>query len=142
MKEHKSHPLVQSCNPKTCISGIMMRSNRIIANIFRKYLKQFDLTDSQLSILFVISKISKINQKIISEFLYMEKSTVHRNLNRLIKKEYITSDSQKYLHMTDNGLDFLESVIPHWNEAMEESKKILGKEGEAALSVLLSKLEG
>ena len=72
----------------------------------------------------------------------MEKSTVHRNLNRLIKKEYITSDSQKYLHMTDNGLDFLESVIPHWNEAMEESKKILGKEGEAALSVLLSKLEG
>lgn len=47
---------LKNFNPSECISGKVMRLNRITANVFRKYLMPFNITDSQLSILFVLTK--------------------------------------------------------------------------------------
>ncbi|WP_420603567.1 MarR family winged helix-turn-helix transcriptional regulator [Flagellimonas sp.] len=140
MQTSSKYPNIETCNPSTCISGNIRKSNRIIANIFRKHLKPFDITDSQLSILFVVTKGSSITQKRISELLYLEKSTVNRNLTRLIDKNYISTNSDSFLFTTESGQAFLESIIPHWNNAMTEVRGILGTNGENAINLILSKL--
>lgn len=131
---------IEQCNPSTCISGNIMKCKRIIANIFRKHLKPFGVTDSQLSILFVITKGNFVNQKRISEKLHLEKSTVNRNLKRLIEQQFIASGNDPYLFTTENGKKFLEEVIPHWENAMAEVRAILEKDGENAINLILSKL--
>lgn len=117
-----------------------MRCNRIIANTFRKHLSQFNVTDSQLSILFIISKIERLNQKKISDILILEKSSVHRNLNRLLQNGLINYKEGTTLSLTKKGKDKLETIIPHWQNAMNEIKIVLSVEGENSLNELHTKL--
>lgn len=116
-----------------------MMCNRMIANIFRRHLKEFDITDSQLSILFFVSKKENPNQKQIADFLATEKSTVNRNIKRLITRQYISFSEQK-LALTSNGKELLERLIPSWENAMNEVNAILGDEGEQALNNIYTKL--
>ncbi|OIQ15810.1 MAG: hypothetical protein BM557_10960 [Flavobacterium sp. MedPE-SWcel] len=140
MKEAKTYTNIDNCNPTFCISGKINRCTRIIGNVFRKHLKDFNITSSQLSVLFVITKGKDVNQKKISDILYLEKSTVNRNLNRLIKSGYIYTDEYSKLKITDSGYEFLDNVIPQWNLAMDEIRDKIEKEGEDALNILLSNL--
>ena len=131
---------IENFNPRTCISGQIMRINRSIANIFRTYLKPFDVTDSQLTILFVLSKREGINQKQLSDITVLEKSTLNRNLKRLYDKNYISRHQFPSLSLTKEGKTFVNSVIPEWEKAMKEIRNLIGEEGEYALSALHQKL--
>ncbi len=133
-------PVVESCNPSVCISSKVMKCNRIVGSIFRKHLKKFNLTDSQLSTLFIITKAKSPTQKLLADMLYMDKSTVNRNLKRLIKSEYVIKSNIHNLKTTEKGLVLLEEVIPHWENAMVEIKDLLGSEGELAINTVLQKL--
>ncbi len=50
-----------------------MRLNRATAYVFRKYLKPFNITDNQLSILFVLTYIDGLTQKQLSNITQLEK---------------------------------------------------------------------
>ena len=117
-----------------------MKCNRIIANIFRKHLAPFQITNSQLSMLFVITKAKAVNQKRLSDQLYLDKSTVNRNLKRLVDAEYVVKETSAYLSTTHKGKILLEAIIPHWDNAMIEAKEALKGEGELALNLLLGNL--
>ncbi len=142
MEVNSKYPLLEKCNPSTCISSMMMKCNRIVANIFRKHLKLFGITDSQLSMLFTITKAQDVNQKKLSDKLFMEKSTVNRNINRLMDHGYIEMSDSKLLKTTEKGRRLLEDVLPHWNKAMEETREVLNVEGINALAVVMNKLSG
>ena len=114
--------------------------NRMIANLFRKHLKPFNITNSQLSILFVIIKGTAINQKKIADYLHLEKSTVNRNLDRLFQKKYIFYKRDACLSLTPKGKAFLNKVIPSWEAAMEEANALLHKNGVNALNLVLEQL--
>src|SRR5690606_35222287 len=129
-----------SFNPQTCISGKVMRLSRITANVFRKYLKPYDITDSQLSILFILSKKGGLTQKQLSDIAILEKSTLNRNLKRLFDKNYVSRADFPIIQITKEGKKFVNKIIPEWDKAMKEIRDILGTEGEDALNILYSKL--
>lgn len=135
-----SFPNLSKCTPIDCISSKMMRCNRIVANIFRNHLKDTDITNSQLSILFYVAKSKNVTQTDISIFLAMEKSTVNRNIKRLLSKGYLESEFNSVLNTTNKGNRVLEKIIPKWNNAMSEVEKILGKEGLSSLDIIQTKL--
>lgn len=137
--ETKNLPL-DNYNFATCISSRIMKCNRVVANTFRKHISPFGVTSSQLGILFFISKSQGVNQKKIADFLILEKSTVNRNLTRLIEKRYLRYTDGAILNLTPEGYSFVEKVAPHWCEAMNEIKEVLKSEGEEALNMLVSKL--
>ncbi len=139
MEIQKDFPILDRCRPSTCIGGKMMRCNRLVAQIFRKHLKPFDLTNSQLSTLFIIAKKQGVSQQELASMLVMEKSTVSRNLKRLFDKEYVFKEA-KQIHITTNGKVFLEEVIPVWEDAMKEVTTMLQSEGVEALDLVLSRL--
>jgi len=123
-----------------CISAKMMRCNRIIANIFRKHLIGSEITNSQLGILFFVAKSKDVTQKDISEFLKMEKSTVNRNIQRLLTNGYLACKNNTLLYTTTKGNETLESIIPLWNKAMSEAEKALGDAGISSLNIIHTKL--
>lgn len=131
---------INQFNPKSCISGQMNRMNRQIANIFRTYLKPFDITDSQLTILFVLSKRQDLNQKKLSDITVLEKSTLNRNLKRLFDKNYISKANLPILTLTQEGKQFVNRVIPEWEKAMQDVRALIHQDGEEALHLLYSKL--
>lgn len=132
---------IQNFDPRTCISGKVMRLNRVIANIFRKHLSPFEVTDSQLSLLFVLSKKDGLTQKQLTEILQLEKSSLNRNLKRLLEKDLLTRADFPIIRITNKGKELTNTIIPHWEKAMAEIRTLLGEEGEAALNVVSSKLQ-
>lgn len=134
------YPKLEKINPLSCYSNKMMMCNRMIANIFRKHLSEFGITDSQLSILFFVAKSKGVKQKSISEFLVSEKSTVNRSMKRLIDKGLI-SVIKYTISTTEKGNQLLERIIPRWENAMEEVYDKIGPEGEDALNNIYNKLK-
>ena len=131
---------LDNTDPHECIASKIMKSHRIINGIFRKHLKDFGLTNSQMSMLFILSKIGKITQGLLAELLYLEKSTVSRNMRRLFDNGYVSKEAFPTIEITDKGLALLESIIPHWDNAMAETRNQFGAEGENALDLLLTNL--
>ena len=72
--------------------------------------------------------------------MHMEKSTVNRNLKRLLDNKLIEKLNIHDLQITTKGKSLLEEVIPHWDNAMQEIREILEEEGELALNTVLEKL--
>ncbi|MEP1032986.1 MarR family winged helix-turn-helix transcriptional regulator [Ekhidna sp.] len=132
---------LDSIDPSTCINGKMNRINRLTGNIFRRHLKDFDVTSSQLTLLFVLYKRGGLTQKELTDILFMEKSSVNRNLRRLFENGYATKKSFPIIEITDDGKMLLEKVVPSWQAAMKEIRESLQQDGESAVDTILSKLK-
>lgn len=133
-------PLLEQCNPATCLVSKTMKINRLMNSIFRKHLADIDITLSQLSMMFLICKKETLIQHEIGDFLYLEKSTVSRNLKRLLSGNFITKKGGKQIQATNKGKKLVEQAIPKWEMAMNESREKIEKDGEEALQLLLNKL--
>ena len=131
---------IHAFNPSTCISGKVGRLNRLTATVFRKYLKPFYITSSQLSILFVLVKREGLTQKKLSDIVLLEKSSLNRNLNRLFAKNYLSKADFPIIKITYEGKVFVNKIIPEWENAMKEIREIIDEDGEAALNIVLAKL--
>jgi DNA-binding MarR family transcriptional regulator len=130
---------IDNFDPRECINGRVSRAQRIISNVFRKHIKPFGITSSQLSMLFVLSKRGVTSQRELSEILYLEKSSVSRNKRRLVSQGWVQNEGLN-LMMTKKGLSFVEEVIPEWEKAMLEIKDTLGQDGQKGLGTVLSNL--
>ncbi len=53
----------------TCIGSRMRRLSRIIDGHYRRRIKEFGITENQMTILFALYKLGKIEQGKIGEFL-------------------------------------------------------------------------
>ncbi len=131
---------IEFFDPTTCISGKIMRINRITANVFRKYISPFNITNSQLSILFVLTKRKGLTQKQLSEIAQLEKSSLNRNLKRLFVRNYLSRDDFPIIRITGKGKIMINEIIPEWKKAMAEICQLLEEDGETALDLVVTKL--
>ena len=132
---------LEACNPSMCFSGRLMRMDRIISSIFRKHIAPFELTNSQLSILFVIAKKEIVIQQQLAETLFLEKSSLSRNIKRLLETALIEKINTKQIQVTEKGKALLERIIPHWEKAMDEVKELLGDDGQNAFNTVYQKIK-
>ncbi|MEO1254272.1 MAG: MarR family winged helix-turn-helix transcriptional regulator [Bacteroidota bacterium] len=135
------YPELNATDPSTCLSGKVSRISRITANIFRKHIKPFGLSNSQMGLLLLLSKKNDLTQKDICDILYMEKSTLNRNLKRLFDNKCVTKIHFPEIRITENGKALLEQVIPAWKKAMVEVRNLLEEDGEEAVNTVLNKLK-
>jgi DNA-binding MarR family transcriptional regulator len=135
-----TYPNIEACNPIQCIASKLMQGNRLINNLFRKHIAPHDLSNSQCNLLLVLSQKKEITQVELGHFLFLEKSSIKRNTDRLIDLGYFDAKSRPKIKITPKGLAKIESVIPSWDKAMAEAKALLGDDGIEALNLVISKL--
>jgi DNA-binding MarR family transcriptional regulator len=133
-------PLLDSCNPMQCYSSKLMKANRLMQQLFKKHLGQFEITMSQLSLLFYIAKKEIAGQQEIADSLFLDKSTVTRNLQRLLKDGFMKKNFDRKIQITTKGKRLVERMIPYWEKAMKETQDRLSPSGEKAIHVILEKL--
>lgn len=131
---------LDACDPRQCIASKIMKANRLINNVFRKHLSQFDITNSQMSMLFVLYKRGKLRQSELGKTLYLEKSTVNRNIRKLLESGYAEKTENSTVSITPQGAELMNRIVPHWENAMTEIRTQLQEPGETALNTLLNNL--
>lgn len=130
-------------NFKHCIGNRLRRLSRIVDKEFRVTLKGFDITESQLSILFALSNLGKVEQGKIGEVLVLERSTVSRNIKLLEKRQIVvkSSDYRPEVELTVKGKELIKAIIPYWENIMDNLIGKIGNDGVQYIDSLEEKLK-
>lgn len=104
------------------VSTIYRRSQIYI----KKELGQYNIGSSQYLILLTLNENDGIHQETISKYLHLDKATVTRAVNKLMKKGYVTrkvdpEDRRAYvLHISRKG----RSLVPKIRKVLNQTSRI------------------
>ena len=125
-----------------CIGLRLRRLSRIVDGYYRKNLIDYEITENQLTILFLLSETKKVEQGRIGKVLKLERSTVSRNIKLLEKKGLIkrTPEYKPEIELTTKGRKLAIELIPLWEKTMDELIAKLGDNGLQIIKKLEMKL--
>ena len=133
-----------STSPLTdCASTRLHRLVRLVDDIYRKHLQSIGLSESQMSILLTLSSEGAIQQSALGKALHLQRSTVTRNLDRLVKNGIVEkkgAPARPELHLTRKGKALVKKVMPAWKAAIAEVNSMLGSSGSSAIGVMERRL--
>ncbi len=125
-----------------CIGSRMRRLSRIIDSHYRKRLKEFGISENQLTLLFALYKMGKVEQGKVGQVLSLERSSVSRNIKLMIRAGWVerTTDYRPKIVLTNKGIQLSELIMPVWEETMDELTHMLKPNGLNLIAKLEKKL--
>jgi len=128
---------------QNCIGANIRSLSRVVDNYYRSCLEGIDITENQMTILFALNKMGKIEQGKIGEELVLERSTVSRNIKLLEKKELLTRTSayRPEIEISEKGKNLVLELLPRWNKVMDELTNKIGADSILLIQDLERKLK-
>lgn len=120
-----------------CIGFRLRLLDRVVARIYDDALRAHELRRTQLDLLAALQRFGPASPAQLIRILGLEKSSLSRNLRRLIKRDLVAelpgADRRCHLlDLTESGHTQLTTALPDWRRAQNEVEELLGEEsGEA-----------
>ena len=126
-----------------CIGANIRSLSRVVDGYYRSCLEGFEITENQMTILFTLSEMGKIDQGKIGEVLSLERSTVSRNIKLLEKKELLTrtNDYRPQIEISKKGKDLVLELLPGWEIVMDKLTDLVGTDTILLIQELERKLK-
>jgi DNA-binding MarR family transcriptional regulator len=129
-----------------CISTRVRQLSRIITRVYDDALRPLGITASQFTLLTQLAQQDGITAVEIGHSLDIEKSTLSRNLKRLLALGHITMDPPagrrgRGLHLTPKGELVIQRGFPVWKDAQTRTIRVMGPESRTTLDDLLAQAE-
>ncbi len=130
---------------RECIAARLRMINRAVSKLYDRALRPYGMRISQLNILVVVSQFGQAPQQDVCQALFMERSTVSRDVERMQANGWLEitvgEDARtSMLKVTPAGKKLLEKVIPAWNPVQQQATTLFGKEQVAGLDRIVSAL--
>ncbi len=121
-----------------CIARRVRRLGRTVTRIFDDALRPHGVGIAQLTILVAIARAGALRPFELGRLLDLEKSTVTRNLERMLARGWIRSrpepDGNGYrVELQPSGRGLVEQAYPAWSAAQERARRELGEALENAV---------
>ncbi|WP_161991886.1 MarR family winged helix-turn-helix transcriptional regulator [Flagellimonas algicola] len=113
---------------ESCLGSRVRSLSRKLDGIYRKHLGNADITENQLSIMMALYKTGSIEQNQIAQLLTLERSSLSRNLVRLVNSGYVSKTgpaNRPKINLTKKGKARVEQLSPVWEMAMDEIHAVL-----------------
>ena len=113
---------------ESCLGSRVRSLSRKLDGIYRKHLGTSDITENQLSIMMALYKTGSTEQNQIATLLTLERSSLSRNLVRLVNMGYIHKSGARNrpkIALTPQGKSLVEQLTPVWEAAMDEIHMVL-----------------
>ena len=129
-----------------CIATRVRQLSRIITRVYDDAMRAHKITASQFTLLTQLAQTDGITAAEIGLELDIEKSTLSRNLKRLLALGHIIMDPPagrrgRGLHLTPRGQAVIKDAYPVWQAAQRRATEVMGKEGRETLDILLTQAE-
>ena len=130
----------------TCLSTRVRQLSRIVTRVYDDAMRPLGITASQYTLLAQLASRDGITAVEIGHELDIEKSTLSRNLKRLLALGHIIMDPPagrrgRGLHLTPKGQAVLKDAFPIWQDSQKRANAVMGSESRAVLDSLLSQAE-
>lgn len=125
-----------------CIGSRIRRLSRIADGHIRSFLSDHKITENQMTILFTLHELGKVEQGRVGEVLCLERSTVSRNIKLLERQNLLlrTTEYRPEVELTTQGLDLVKVLIPQWEKAMDVLVQQIQEDGMNSLKVLENRM--
>jgi DNA-binding MarR family transcriptional regulator len=129
-----------------CLATRVRQLSRIITRVYDDAMRPLGITASQYTLLAQLAARDSITAVEIGHELDIEKSTLSRNLKRLLVLGHIIMDPPagrrgRGLHLTPKGQAILKDAFPIWQDAQTRAVSAMGAESRNVLDALLSQAE-
>jgi DNA-binding MarR family transcriptional regulator len=129
-----------------CVATRVRQLSRIITRVYDDAMRPLGITASQFTLLTQLAQQDAITAVEIGTSLDIEKSTLSRNLKRLLALGLIIMDPPagrrgRGLHLTPKGQAVIREAYPVWIDAQSRATTVLGADSRAKLDSLLSHAE-
>lgn len=130
----------------TCIATRVRQLSRIVTRVYDDAMRPLGITASQYTLLAQLASRDGITAVEIGYELDIEKSTLSRNLKRLLALGLIVMDPPagrrgRGLHLTQKGTSVLREAYPIWQSCQSKTISAMGLEARATMDQLLEKSE-
>ena len=130
----------------SCLATRVRQLSRIVTRVYDDALRPLGITASQYTLLAQLAARDGITAVEIGHDLDIEKSTLSRNLKRLLALGHIVMDPPagrrgRGLHLTPKGQAVLKDAYPIWLNAQQKTVKAMGADSRSVLDGLLSHAE-
>jgi DNA-binding MarR family transcriptional regulator len=120
--------------------------SRIVTRVYDDAMRPLGITASQYTLLAQLAARDAITAVEIGHELDIEKSTLSRNLKRLLALGHINMDPPagrrgRGLHLTGKGQTVLKDAFPVWQDAQKRTVSAMGAESRNMLDSLLHEAE-
>ena len=129
-----------------CIAMRVRQLSRIISRVYDDAMRPLGITASQFTLLTQLAQQDGITAVEICFTLDIEKSTLSRNLKRLLALGLIimgpfAGQRGRGLHLTPKGEAVIKDAYPTWQAAQQKSDRIMDPDGRTMLNALLQRAE-
>jgi DNA-binding MarR family transcriptional regulator len=133
---------IAEATSSTCLSSRVRQLSRIITRVYDDALRPLGITASQFTLLTQLAQQDGITAVEIGQTLDIEKSTLSRNLKRLLALGHLTMDPPagrrgRGLHLTPKGQGVIHTAYPIWRDAQNKSMRVMGSDTRDMLDTLL-----
>ena len=129
-----------------CLATRVRQLSRIVTRVYDDAMRPLGITASQYTLLAQLASRDGITAVEIGYELDIEKSTLSRNLKRLLALGHIIMDPPagrrgRGLHLTPKGQAVLKDAYPIWQLSQSRTTAIMGNDCRATLDRLLDQAE-
>lgn len=129
-----------------CLATRVRQLSRIVTRVYDDAMRPLGITASQYTLLAQLAARDGITAVEIGHELDIEKSTLSRNLKRLLALGHLTMDPPagrrgRGLHLTPKGRTILKEAYPIWQDAQRRATAVMGTESRTVLDGLLDQAE-
>ena len=129
----------------SCKCICLRKASNNLTKIYDSALIKVNLKITQFSTLKNIQKLGKINIKDLSSELELDRTTVLRNIEKLIEMDlvsykYENDDKNKIIQLTTVGKSKLREAIIIWEETQHKYIKALGIKNYKEIDTLITKI--
>jgi DNA-binding MarR family transcriptional regulator len=129
-----------------CVALRARRMSRIVTRIYDDAMRPLGMTSSQFTLLTCIAQQDGVTAAEIGFDLDIEKSTLSRNLKRLVALKLMTMDPPagrrgRGLHLTDKGVEALQAAFPIWRATQSRVTETMGGDSTGTFDRLLTSAE-
>ncbi|MCG8491105.1 MAG: MarR family winged helix-turn-helix transcriptional regulator [Sneathiellales bacterium] len=126
-----------------CFAARLRKLNRMVSKYYDDCFRPFGITVAQFNLLTAISARGETSPTLLVKTLCLEKSTVSRNIEKMITRGWISAASgedkrTQILTLTDEGAELMDVVLPAWREAQEKTEKAVGDLAQLVTDVQIS----
>ena len=130
----------------SCVAGRLRLLNRVVTNLYDDALRPLGVRLSQGNVLAVTAKLGVARPAQVCEFLEMDTSTLSRTVDRMVANGWLEivpdedGRSQPF-RLTAEGRRLMERVLPAWEQAQVQAKKLLGDDGLRLLDAAIGRVK-
>lgn len=130
----------------SCLATRVRQLSRIVTRLYDDAMRPLGITASQYTLLAQLASRDGITAVEIGHDLDIEKSTLSRNLKRLLALSLIIMDPPagrrgRGLHLTPKGQAVLKDAFPVWQQAQARTIGVMGEETRDTMDGLLKRAE-